>query len=153
MLERLYAGQVCSIARTLEVIGERWTILILREAFRGERRYDHLQQKLGVATNVLSARLQTLCDHGVLERSAYQERPQRFEYMLTDKGRDLLPVLVAMLQWGDRYAAEAGPPLLLRHRGCGGPVEAALTCRTCGREMERGEVEAVAGPGAAALPA
>src|SRR5437660_8083191 len=98
MLERLYPGQVCSVARTLEVIGERWTLLVLRDAFLGVRRFDDFLRNLGIASNVLATRLQNLCEHGILERRLYQERPERYEYLLTDKGRDLQPVIGALMQ-------------------------------------------------------
>jgi DNA-binding HxlR family transcriptional regulator len=150
MLERLYRGQVCSIARTLEVVGERWSLLILRDALLGVRRYDEFLRSLGIASNILSARLQVLCEHGILERRRYQERPARFEYLLTDKGRELLPALAALRQWGDRHLAEHGPPRLVRHRGCGGEVRATIVCEGCGRELGPGEAETLPGPGARA---
>src|SRR5215218_9699954 len=105
VLHNTYAGQTCSIARALEVIGERWTILILRDAFLGIRRFDDFQRSLGIARNVLNARLQRLIDAGVLERRLYQERPLRYEYRLTQRGRDLWPALVSLMQWGDRHLA------------------------------------------------
>src|SRR3954466_13822696 len=96
----------CSIARTLEVIGDRWTLLILRDAFRGVRRFDDLQRDLGIARNILTDRLQKLVDHGVLMRRLYQERPPRYEYRLTRMGYDLSPALVALMRWGDQYLAD-----------------------------------------------
>src|SRR4051794_38710597 len=106
--------QNCSIARTVAVLGERWTLVILREAFTRRRRFEDMQRDLGIARNILADRLQTLVGEGILERRAYQERPRRYEYRLTEKGRDLYPVLIALMQWGDRYTAgEAGPPLEL----------------------------------------
>ena len=111
MLPRTYENQNCSIARTLEVVGERWTALILRDAVRGTRRFEDFQASLGIARNILSARLARLCEEGILERRRYQERPARDEYHLTAKGRDLEPVLLGLLRWGDRYAAPDGPPL------------------------------------------
>src|SRR5262249_8199804 len=111
-----FAGMHCSIARTLEVVGEWWTLLILRDAFLGIGRFDDFQRRLGIARNVLTDRLQRLVEHGILERHRYQERPERFEYRLTAKGQDLHPVILSLLRWGDRWTAgEEGPPLLLEH--------------------------------------
>src|SRR3712207_8670659 len=105
VLHNTYAGQQCSVARALEIIGERWTILIVRDAFMGVRRFDDFQRSLGVARNVLNARLHRLVEAGVLERRRYQERPPRYEYRLTEMGRDLWPAVVALMQWGDRHLA------------------------------------------------
>jgi DNA-binding HxlR family transcriptional regulator len=150
MLERLYRGQVCSIARTLEVVGERWTLLVLRDAFLGVRRYDDFLRRLGVASNVLASRLQLLCEYGILERRRYQERPERFEYVLTDKGRELGPALLALMQWGDRHLAADGPPRLVQHRGCGGQATVITVCSVCGQPLGRDDMESLPGPGAKA---
>ena len=104
MLPRTYDNQVCSVARALEAIGDRWTMLVIRDAFVGVRRFDEFQQRLGIARNVLTDRLSRLVEDGILERHRYQERPPRFEYRLTDKGVDLFPVLVSLMKWGDRHA-------------------------------------------------
>jgi DNA-binding HxlR family transcriptional regulator len=149
MLGRTYEGQNCSVAKTLELIGERWTVLILREAFLGHRRFDEMAESLGIARNVLTARLQRLVEEGVLQRVAYQARPERFEYRLTDKGLDLWPVLVTLMQFGDRYYAPAGPPLVLTHRDCGGAVDPHRICAACGARLTARDVRAQAGPGAA----
>jgi DNA-binding HxlR family transcriptional regulator len=142
---------VCSIARSLEVVGERWTLLIVRNLFLGLRRFDELQENLGIARNVLAARLEKLVDAGVVETRRYSERPPRHEYVLTDKGRDLFPVLVALMQWGDRYAsAPGGPPIVMLHRGCGGEVDSHRACTRCGKLLELHQVQAQRGPGAAA---
>src|SRR4051812_10301388 len=122
MLKRMYDGQECSIARALEVIGDRWTLLILRDTASGARRFDDLQRSLGLARNVLTVRLQRLYADGLLERQLYQEQPSRYEYAQTQKARDLWPVMIALMHWGDKYRAANGPPRLLRHRGCGGAV-------------------------------
>lgn len=115
---RWFTNANCSVARTLEVIGERWTFLVLREAFMGVRRFDELQRNTGVARNILAARLRKLVDNRILERRRYQDRPPRFEYRLTDRGLDLYPAIVALLQWGDRHAAHpAGRPVVLEHKG------------------------------------
>lgn len=136
MLGRTYEGQDCSIARTLEVVGERWTLLVLRECFLGTARFDDFQRRLGIARNVLQSRLERLQEEGVLERRRYQERPQRHEYRLTAEGRDLLPVLLALLEWGDRHRAPDGPPVTIAHARCGGPINAALQCGRCGATVE-----------------
>jgi DNA-binding HxlR family transcriptional regulator len=149
MLPRTYEGQACSIARALEVLGERWTLLVLRESFQRVRRFEDFQRKLGIARNVLTDRLGRLVDEGILRRERYQDRPARFEYRLTDKGRDLWPVMMTLMQWGDRYYADSdGPPVLVRHRDCGGEVTNHLTCAKCGSELGPRDVTAEPGPGA-----
>jgi DNA-binding HxlR family transcriptional regulator len=148
MLERMYDGQVCSIARALEVVGERWTLLILRDTAFQPRRFDDLQGRLGLARNVLTERLQRLCDEGLLERHLYQERPARYEYAQTQKARDLFPVLAALVQWGDKYYAPNGPPRLIVHRGCGGRIVQHLSCATCGADVTAEDIETQPGPGA-----
>ena len=140
MLGNTYERQQCSIARSLELIGERWTILIIRDAFLGIRRFDDFQRNLGIARNVLQARLARLVETGILERVRYQERPERFEYRLSPKGLDLWPVVVSLLAWGDRHAAPDGPPMLLEHRGCGGRVNDRRICEECGALLEVGDV-------------
>jgi DNA-binding HxlR family transcriptional regulator len=147
MLRSDYAGQNCSIARALEVVGERWTILVLRETFLGNYRFDTIQRNLGVARNVLQARLERLVEAKILKKVRYQERPPRYEYRLTAKGIDLWPVVVALLKWGDRYEAPGGPPVLLVHKQCGGQLDDRRRCRECGAELEAREVEALRGPG------
>src|SRR2546423_8983947 len=148
MLGNTYDNQVCSIARTLELIGERWTILIIRDSFLGVRRFDDFQRSLGVARNVLQSRLERLVEHGILERVRYQERPERFEYRLTEKGIDLWPVVVSLLAWGDRHAAPGGPPVILEHRGCGGRVNDRRICEECGALLGPRDVKARRGPAA-----
>jgi DNA-binding HxlR family transcriptional regulator len=149
MLGNDYKQQVCSIAGALEVVGERWSLLIVRDVFLGLRRFDQMQANLGIARNVLQSRLKRLVDQGVLERRLYQERPARHEYRLTEKGLDLWPTVVALMQWGDRYSApEAGPPVLLEHRGCGGRVDEHRMCEKCGSRLTVRESRALPGPGA-----
>ena len=149
VLYNTYEGQSCSVARALEVIGERWTILIVRDAFLGIRRFDDFQRSLGIARNVLNARLQRLIDAGVLERRLYQERPARYEYRLTERGRDLWPALVSLMQWGDRHlGGDAGPPLAVEHRECGGIIDERRVCGACGAAVDVRDVRAVPGPGA-----
>ncbi len=142
----------CSVARTLEVIGEKWTVLILRDAFLGVRRFDRFQADLGVARNILSDRLGKLVDHGILERRQYQERPTRFEYRLTERGRDLYPVVVSLMAWGDKHAAPAGPPVTLVHE-CGAEMVPELRCPSCGGEVHARNVRPQAGPGLAHVAA
>jgi DNA-binding HxlR family transcriptional regulator len=150
MLGRTYDDQVCSVSRTLEVVGERWTLLIVRDALLGKRRFDEFQQSLGLARNILSDRLAKLVAGGILERVEYQERPARWEYVPTERGRDLRPVVLAMMAWGDRHAPNpAGPPRLAQHKGCGGCVTAGYTCASCG-PIEISQVAVVPGPGAKA---
>jgi DNA-binding HxlR family transcriptional regulator len=144
VLRRDYEGQYCSIARALEVVGERWTLLIVRDVFLGRRRFDQLQESLGVARNVLTDRLNRLVEEGILERVPYSERPARFEYQLTDKGRELNVALTALRQWGDKYLSER-PPTLLRRKIDKKPVIAGLVPK--GAEVLRpDEVETVPGP-------
>jgi DNA-binding HxlR family transcriptional regulator len=121
----------CSIAATLELVGEKWTLLILREAFFGVRRFEDIQRGVGCARNLLSARLAKLVEYEVLRREPYQEpgRRRRYEYRLTAKGKELFPVVVALMDWGDRWAVgELGPPVEVRHRDCDAQVHAKLTC-------------------------
>ena len=141
--------QSCSIARTLSVIGDRWTLLVLREAFLRTRRFEDFQSHLGATRHVLADRLQKLVDNGILERVPYQARPPRFEYKLTAKGRDLYPVIVALLGWGDRWMSdETGPPIELIHRRCGHQMVPVPTCPHCGEQVSAYDVTAQ--PGAAA---
>ena len=147
MLGSDYADQNCSIARALEVVGERWTLLVLRDLFVGIRRFDELVASLGVTRTVLARRLAHLVEEGVVERRRYQERPERFEYAPTAKGAELLGVLALLLQWGDRhYPHPDGPPRLLLHRGCGGRLDGHLSCARCGVALQAADVEARPGP-------
>lgn len=126
----------CSVARTLDVVGDKWSLLVLRDAFYGVRRFEDFARDLGIARNVLANRLGRLVDAGVLERRQYQEHPPRSEYRLTAKGRDLLPVLLTMMRWGDRWAGAAdGPPIDLVHRDCGAHTHAVAVCASCGDEL------------------
>jgi DNA-binding HxlR family transcriptional regulator len=143
VLPRTYDNQACSVARALEAIGDRWTMLVIRDAFNGVRRFDHFQERLGVARNVLSDRLGRLVDEGILEKRSYHERPPRFEYRLTQKGLDLFPVLVSLMNWGDRHAPDpGGPPMLVLHRDCGGKVDERLMCARCGEPITALNAEA-----------
>lgn len=147
MLRSDYSTQNCSVARSLEVIGERWSLLIVRNAFYGIRRFDDHQRWLGIARNVLQSRLERLVEEGILSRELYQERPPRYEYRLTQKGLDLWPVLVTLLQWGDRHASDSGPPMVLEHRDCGGGVDGHLRCDRCGADLTARDVRPSKGPG------
>ena len=138
----------CSLARTVDVVGEWWTPLILRDLFAGITRFEDLRRDLGIASNVLTERLARLTKHGVVERRPYQQAPTRWEYVLTDQGKDLLPVVAALMRWGDRWkAGPGGPPALLVHHGCGRPASPRLVCAHCGGEVTADEVTAIAGPG------
>jgi DNA-binding HxlR family transcriptional regulator len=149
VLQRDYPQQVCSIARALEVMGERWTLLILRDAVVGIERFEDFQESLGIASNVLTNRLKLLCDEGVLERVPDPERPGRPKYVLTEKGRELGPVLFVLMKWGDRhYPAPGGPPRLTVHTACGGNVGPDLRCDRCGEQVMFGELDLPLGPGA-----
>jgi DNA-binding HxlR family transcriptional regulator len=147
-----YDDQNCSIARSLELVGERWTLLIIREGFLGTHRFDEFQRNLGIARNVLQARLERLTDAGIMRRVAYQQRPPRYEYRLTSKGVDLWPVIVALLKWGDRHAAPGGPPVVLEHKDCSGEIDDRRRCTHCGADVDAWDVIAVRGPGATAKP-
>jgi DNA-binding HxlR family transcriptional regulator len=145
VLKRDYDGQNCSIARALEVVGERWTLLIVRDVFLGRRRFDQLQESLGIARNVLTDRLNRLVEEGILERVPYSERPVRYEYRLTSKGLELNVALTALRQWGDKHLS-GQPPRLLRRKADKKPVIAALVPK--GADVLRPEeVETVPGPG------
>jgi len=131
-----FAAVDCSIAQALEVVGEWWSLVILRDAFQGVRRFEDFQRRLGIARNVLSERLQRLVDEGVLERRLYQSKPDRYEYRLSEKGLDLYPVIVGLMRWGDKWAAgEEGPPVILTHRQCGHDATPVLACPACGDEV------------------
>jgi DNA-binding HxlR family transcriptional regulator len=138
----------CSVAQCLEVVGEWWTPLIIRDAFLGVRRFDDFQARLGISRNILNHRLSHLVDHGVLERLPYQDNPPRSDYRLTDKGRDLWHVIAAMRQWGDRWAAPDGPPLRIRHKSCGRLMHAVAVCSHCGEPLDARSVTAEPGRGA-----
>ena len=140
----------CSVLRTLELLGARSTLLMLREAFLGTRRFDDFARRVGVTESVAAARLRDLVAHGLLERHPYQEPGQRtrHEYRLTAKGRDLLPVVLALMTWGDTYLADpGGPPLVITHEGCGEPVRAEARC-AAGHRVRADEAHPHAGPGA-----
>jgi DNA-binding HxlR family transcriptional regulator len=148
MLGKTYDSQVCSIARALEVIGERWSPLIVRDAlFERATRYNDFQRSLGIATNVLKARLDGLVEAGIMRRYKYSDQPVLHEYLLTDKGRALAPALVALSEWGDRWATDGEPPIAYTHSRCGAGIGQQTVCAHCGRVDDPGEIEATVKPG------
>jgi DNA-binding HxlR family transcriptional regulator len=138
----------CSVAQCLELVGEWWSLLIIRDAFLGVTRFEDFQARLGISRNILTQRLNHLVDNEVLKRVAYSDHPPRSEYRLTAKGRDLWHVVMAMRQWGDRWAAPAGPPVQTRHTACGHVVTAVPVCSHCGESLDARAVTAIPGPGA-----
>lgn len=138
----------CSVAQCLEVVGEWWSMLIIRDAFMGVTRFDQFQERLGISRNILNQRLTSLVEAGVLVKVAYSDHPPRYDYRLTDEGRDLWPVLTAMREWGDKYRSPDGPPVEVVHKACGQVCTSVLTCSECGEPMGPRDVRAVAGPGA-----
>ena len=148
MLGKTYDSQSCSIARALEVVGERWSLLIIRDAhFAGLSRFTDFQRSLGIATNVLRDRLEAFVDAGIMTRRRYSEAPEQFEYLLTDKGHDLVPALVALTEWGDRWAAPDGRPIVYRHAGCGAEVRTSLSCERHGVLDDTAAIDPELGPG------
>lgn len=141
-----------SIQRTLDLVGDRWTLLILRDIFRGVRRFGELQADLGIARNLLADRLTKLVDAGILCKVPYQERPLRHDYCLTAKGQDLSPSLVALMRWGDTWCGEGEAPTLLVHAECGTPLEQVTRCPTCEDPISPGAIRSRPGPGAAVTP-
>jgi DNA-binding HxlR family transcriptional regulator len=146
-----FGEMACSIARTLDVIGEPWSPLVLRNIYVGITRFDQLQQSLGISRKVLAERLKWLVERGVLERREYTSRPPRYEYALTPMGTELCDLLLVMVRWGDRWlAGEAGPPVLYRHHACGQISHVELTCSVCGEQMRATDVDVLPGPGSLA---
>jgi DNA-binding HxlR family transcriptional regulator len=131
--------RTCSIARTLDIVGEKWALLALREVFLGNRRFDEMVRRTGAPRDTLTARLKTMTAAGILERRPYSEHPARFEYHLTEAGRDLYPVIATLMHWGDKYlAGQDGPPLVLAHT-CGHRLVPQLTCQACGEPVAYGQ--------------
>jgi DNA-binding HxlR family transcriptional regulator len=148
MLGHTYEGQNCSAARALELVGERWSLLIMRDALgAGITRFADFHHRLGIARNVLSARLEYFVAEGLMERRPAGDSKYR-EYVLTEKGRDLRPVIMALIYWGDRWAAPHGPPVIFQHNGCGGELEQRLVCARCGELVTSDEIQSQPGPGA-----
>jgi DNA-binding HxlR family transcriptional regulator len=147
VLGKTYDSQVCSAARALELVGERWSLLIIRDAlFAGSTRFNDFR-RLGIATNILANRLDGFVDAGIMRRHPYSSDPKLFEYQLTQKGRELAAVIIALTEWGDRWAAPGGPPILYTHTVCGGPVSQQITCAECGAVSDPREVFVRPGPG------
>jgi DNA-binding HxlR family transcriptional regulator len=143
------ADEHCSLSRSLAIIGDRWTLLILREAFLRVRRFDDFQARLGIARRVLAERLAGLVDDGIFDKIAYQDRPVRYEYRLTEKGLGLYPVILSLVHWGDEWLADGrGAPMLHRHKGCGHDFRSVLTCSECGEPVGARDVEARPGKAA-----
>lgn len=139
----------CSVAQTLDIIGEWWTLLILRDVFYGVRRFETLREHLGISRKVLTARLQRLTDEEILKKVSYQKHPVRYEYRLTKKGLDLLPVLLTIMNWGDRWmSAPDKTPIIFVHKGCGNETTPKLVCSHCGEELNAHNLLPKAGPGA-----
>jgi DNA-binding HxlR family transcriptional regulator len=146
-----FSDFACSVAKTLDVVGEWWTPLILRDVFLGVTKFDLIQQDLGIPRKVLAERLSVLIDNDVLSRHAYRDGRTRYEYQLTDKGNDFITALIAMMNWGDRWLSEPnGPPLHVLHSGCGGAVEAQLVCLNCGDTVVHDGLHTESGAGARA---
>jgi DNA-binding HxlR family transcriptional regulator len=150
-----FADMDCSIAQCVEVVGDRWSMLILRDCFLGVTRFDEFQRRLGISRNILQQRLVKLVDAGVLNRIPYSEHPARYDYRLTERGQDLWPVMAAMRQWGDRHAAPNGPPVEIFHKGCQSSTHLDFVCGSCGEKLHPGNVTAQPGRGrsGANLPA
>jgi DNA-binding HxlR family transcriptional regulator len=143
-----FSQMECSIARSLAVAGEPWSPLVIRNVYVGINRFDDLQRDLGISRKVLAERLKHLVDAGMLERRQYSKRPPRYEYALTEMGQEFVDVLMAMVNWGDRWTGgEAGPPILYRHRACGKTAHVEPHCSACGEPMHSGDVDVVPGPG------
>lgn len=137
MRKTSFARWPCSIARTVDLLGDAWTPLIVRDAFYGARRFDEFQTRLGIARNTLAERLRRLVDGGLMRKQLYQTEPHRYEYLLTDKGRDFFTVLAAMMQWGDRWLAdEAGPPVIFHHHTCGNDTQPEMICAVCREPLD-----------------
>jgi DNA-binding HxlR family transcriptional regulator len=147
MQRKSFAGMDCSVAQCLEVVGEWWSMLILRDVFLGVTRFEEFQRRLGISRNILQQRLSKLVESGILVRVPYSEHPPRFDYRLTDKGRDLWPVITAMRQWGDVYAAPSGPPIQVTHTACGSSAPAVMVCGSCGEPLGPRDVHADVVPG------
>jgi DNA-binding HxlR family transcriptional regulator len=144
-----FDDMTCSIARTVAIIGERWTPLILRDLALGITRFDAIQRNLGISRKVLAQRLAALLEHEVIARTPYQDKPARYDYTLTEKGTDLALVLLAMQSWGDRWVfGETGPPMLFRHEPCGAVTSPVPSCSGCGEPLRPAEVTPLLGPGA-----
>jgi DNA-binding HxlR family transcriptional regulator len=149
-MQRTNFGEMaCSFARTVDVVGEPWTPLIMRDLYVGINRFELLREDLGVPRQTLVNRLDLLVERGVAERARYQSRPDRFEYLLTQQGKELLVAILPLMAWGDRWlAGAAGPPARLTHVNCGAEIDVAVTCDHCGEVLNADQLSVAAGPGA-----
>jgi DNA-binding HxlR family transcriptional regulator len=147
MLNSDYVDQNCSVARALEIVGERWTLLIIRQLLRGPHRFAELERALEVSKNVLTTRLEKLVEQGMVTKERYSETREWYRYRLTRKGSDFFPVISALMAWGDEYAAPDGPPVVFEHE-CGHPTGHKLVCAHCGEEVRPRAVRVLPGPGA-----
>ena len=153
MRQTSFARMQCSLARSLELVGDWWTPLIIRDLQLGVDRFDALAEDLGISRNLLTARLAHLTGHGIVDRRRYQDHPPRDRYVLTDAGQELVPVLMALTAWGDRWATpEGGPPLVFGHRTCGHHFTPTVTCDACGEPVTPADVDVLPGPGARRSP-
>jgi DNA-binding HxlR family transcriptional regulator len=143
-----FADYRCSLSRSLELMGDWWTMLILRDLYLGINRFDDLVEDIGISRNLLTSRLGDLVGHGLAERRAYQEHPPRYEYVLTEPGADLVPIMLALTAWGDRWTPPPeGQPLIFRHDRCGQVFTPHISCGACGEKVVAGEVTTLPGPG------
>src|SRR5215467_14015319 len=142
----------CSLARSLQIVGEWWTMLVLRDVCFDVNRFEAIHEHLGIARNILKARLDTLVEHGLVERRRYQTRPDRYEYVATEMGAELVPVFLAMVAWGDRFAAPDGPPMLFTHHTCGKDTVATVVCSVCAQPLRHPDLTPRPGPGSARIP-
>jgi DNA-binding HxlR family transcriptional regulator len=149
MQRTVFSEMACSLARTVDIAGEPWTPLILRDLWLRRSRFEEIQDNLGVSRKLLSDRLATLVRAGIVEKRPYRERPRRHEYVLTEKGKELMQALLVLISWGDRWTAgSAGPPLLMRHKSCGEVAQADVRCSCCGEPLRADELRLEPGPGA-----
>ncbi len=149
MLGRTYDRENCSAVRALEVVGERWSLLIIRNAmFTGSTRFTEFQRALGIAPNILSSRLNLFLEVGLMETRQLASDDETREYLLTRKGLDMQPAIIALSEWGDRWAAPDGPPIFYEHNGCGGRVHQYVRCDSCGQKPDPADVGTAPGPGA-----
>lgn len=152
-MQRTPLGEMaCSIAQTLDVAGEWWTPLVLRDIYVGLGRFDRIRDNLGISRKVLTARLNTLIANGVVERIPYQQSPVRYDYVLTEKGRELMVAVLALMAWGDKWSAPQGPPVLLQHRNCGHRSRPEVVCSHCGETLDADRIDVQPGPGARSGP-
>lgn len=141
------AALPCSLARSLQVVGEWWTLLVLRDVCFGWNRFEEIHDHLGIARNILKTRLDTLIEYDMLERRRYQTHPDRYEYHPTGRARELMPAILALVAWGDKWLAPDGPPVLFTHRGCAHDTVATVVCSACGQPLAAGDIDVRPGPG------